>query len=142
MLHMQKSRAQVLELVAQGNVGKCRFQLCEGDHVRAFQGHSAAVFSGHGHLRSVIRLEDIHGAEAMHATSEAAWLLIQQSGELRPMARQHCHFALEVHMMRDQPVRLRLDVAAAIRECRLFLADNDVLLCDGVVPIRLLERMD
>lgn len=59
--------------------------------IRANQGHSLKLASDEGLLTAVTAANA--PATVVHGTTRAAWRLIVSSGGLRPMARNHVHFA-------------------------------------------------
>lgn len=122
---------------------KRRFALrkdAEGvEHVRANQGHSIkSVRSDHA-MEQVRSPADL-GPALVHGTTRTAWSLIESTGGLNRMARNHIHMAMglpgaegvisgmrnrsEVHVYLDGPSMLRDGV-------RLFRSENDVILCEG-----------
>jgi RNA:NAD 2'-phosphotransferase (TPT1/KptA family) len=142
-LKHKTTEAEVRFIVATDT--KRRYSLDEQSQpvrIRANQGHSV-------HLADL----DLHvlkdAAEvpvAIHVTSAHGWEAIQQCGQLRRMRRNHIHFATIPHHMRRNDwatVVLRLDVAQALQEGhRLLRAANDVLLCEGPLPVHLVHRID
>jgi hypothetical protein len=109
--------------------------------IRATQGHSV-------HLESPI-LAQITSAqkvpEAVHVTSQATWKLIQEDGFLRRMNRMHIHFATRAALGRKNKWAdcfLRLKVAEALEDrIPLFMSTNGVVLCEGPLPVRLVEEV-
>lgn len=61
--------------------------------IRANQGHSLPIASEN--LLTPILASDVDCPDyVVHGTNEASWKLILKTGGLRPMGRQHVHFAL------------------------------------------------
>jgi RNA:NAD 2'-phosphotransferase (TPT1/KptA family) len=62
------------------------------------------------------------------------------------MNRMHIHFATKPHLLRSNSwatVLLRLDLQAALRAGHTFyMSPNDVLLCEGPLPVALLMKTD
>ena len=112
--------------------------------VRANQGHGHEIgrFLDVGSLLSEIR--DAGELEArneapVHGTSWSAWEAIQQEG-LRPMGREHVHFAARPPgsiraisgMRKASQIFIYLDVPRALEAgMRLFRSQNDVILTAG-----------
>lgn len=61
--------------------------------IRANQGHSIKVASENLHTPVLLTDPDCP-EQVVHGTYESKWKLIKKSGGLRPMGRQHVHFAL------------------------------------------------
>jgi hypothetical protein len=103
--------------------------------IRAAQGHSVQL--SQPILEPVTRSSQV--PLALHVTSTDAWSTIQQSGELRRMSRTHIHFATgAVHMRANSwaTIILKLDLGAALAAGHaFFLSANQVLLCEGPLPV-------
>eukprot|EP00798_Chlamydomonas_sp_ICE-L_P001298 gene1298-32649_t len=110
--------------------------------VRATQGHS-------------VKLEEpiLHGVTdpkkvqvAVHLTSKDGWAAIQASGELSRMKRTHIHFATQAHLARKNSwanVILQLDLEAALADgYEFWLSANDVLLCEGPLPVKYVKQIE
>lgn len=85
--------------------------------IRAAQGHSIKLENPE--LTPVLSPE--HVPVAVHGTNEDAWVAIQASGCLLPMARTHVHFStMPVQLKKGHlsAVLLRLDLARAMGEQR------------------------
>ena len=121
---------------------KVRLEISEdGEWISALQGHSANLVAC-PRLEPILSVKDVKAVRAVHATTEEAWSLIQESGELRPGTRQHVHFGLSDGVLRNRPVHLLLDVEAALAgECRLFRSKNGMLLCDGSLNVSFVKRI-
>ncbi|KAF5838297.1 KptA family-domain-containing protein [Dunaliella salina] len=110
--------------------------------IRAAQGHSIQL--------SDPILEPVTDATsiplAVHVTSQDGWSAIQTSGELRPMSRTHIHFATQPNHMRANKwaqVYLKLKLQEAMDSgYKFFLSSNQVLLCEGTLPVRFIESVD
>lgn len=61
--------------------------------IRATQGHSLKIAS-ENLLTPILATDPDCPDQVVHGTFESKWKLIQKSGGLRPMGRQHVHFAL------------------------------------------------
>lgn len=61
--------------------------------IRATQGHSIKIAS-ENLLTPILLTDPDCPDQVVHGTYESKWKLIQKSGGLRPMGRQHVHFAL------------------------------------------------
>ena len=61
--------------------------------IRATQGHSIKIAS-ENLLTPILLTDSDCPDQVVHGTYESKWKLIQKSGGLRPMGRQHVHFAL------------------------------------------------
>lgn len=133
--------------------------------IRANQGHSVKI-EAEG-LLTPITVDNTPGT-AVHGTSHAAWLRIVASGGLKPMGRNHVHFASGLPpdfqltpdgsaatgsapvvsgMRQSSTILAFLDVAKAMdRGLKLWLSDNGVILsegnADGIVPLDLLLRVE
>jgi 2'-phosphotransferase len=109
--------------------------------IRAAQGHSIQLDAPE--LEPVASAGQV--ALAVHVTSPDGWAAIQASGELRRMSRTHIHFATSPAHMRGNSwatVILRLDLAAALAAGqRFFLSANRVLLCEGPLPVALVQQV-
>jgi 2'-phosphotransferase len=136
--------------------------------IRANQGHSVKMES-EGLLTPVTK-ENMPAA-AVHGTTHAAWGLIVASGGLKPMARNHVHFASGLPagftsiveqddgqteaaaapvisgMRKTSTILVFLDLAKAMDAGLEFgLSDNGVVLTagnkDGLVPLELFQRVE
>jgi len=134
--------------------------------IRANQGHSVKVES-EGLFTPITA--DTALATAVHGTTHAAWLLIVASGGLKPMARNHVHFASGLPagfksvvesesageeaapvisgMRKSSTVLMFLDVEKAMAQgLKLWLSENGVILSEGdgegVVPLEVFKRVE
>lgn len=134
--------------------------------IRANQGHSVKMES-EGLLTPVTK-ENMPAA-AVHGTTHAAWGLIVASGGLKPMARNHVHFASGLPagftsvveqdekteaaapvisgMRKTSTILVFLDLAKAMDAGLEFgLSDNGVVLTagnkEGLVPLELFQRVE
>ncbi|KAG2442364.1 hypothetical protein HXX76_002450 [Chlamydomonas incerta] len=141
-LKNQPTEQQVRDIVAA--CPKKRFVLDDTSNpprVRAAQGHTVELAEA--------VLEPVTAASqvpvAVHVTGVDGWSAIQSSGELRRMKRTHVHFATAPHHLRQNKwaeVYLRLDLQAALDAGLQFgLSSNGVLLCEGPVPVALVEQV-
>lgn len=109
--------------------------------IRAAQGHSIKLENPE--LTPVLSPE--HVPVAVHGTNEDAWVAIQASGCLLPMARTHVHFStMPVQLKKGHlsAVLLRLDLARAMEAgLDFYLSSNHVLLCAKAVPVQFLKRV-
>uniref|UniRef100_A0A7S1TNW9 2'-phosphotransferase n=1 Tax=Erythrolobus australicus TaxID=1077150 RepID=A0A7S1TNW9_9RHOD len=106
--------------------------------IRANQGHSlVGAIDDDKLLERVVDWPD--GQRCIHGTTRKAWGLIRTDG-LRPMGRNHIHFAPgyfgEPHvvsgMRKNCAVFIRLDVEACLREgIPLFRSQNHAILSPG-----------
>eukprot|EP00878_Enallax_costatus_P005634 GHUV01005908.1.p1 GENE.GHUV01005908.1~~GHUV01005908.1.p1 ORF type:complete len:258 (+),score=62.80 GHUV01005908.1:94-774(+) len=121
---------------------KQRFVLQESEgtlRVRAAQGHSVQLDAPV--LTPITDAAAV--ACAVHATSNEGWEAIQDSGQLLRMSRTHIHFATSPELLRTNKwanvlLKVKLqDALAAGHE--FFLSSNDVLLCEGPLPIEFVE---
>ncbi|KAG2483821.1 hypothetical protein HYH03_017344 [Edaphochlamys debaryana] len=110
--------------------------------IRAAQGHSVELADA--------VLDPVTDAAAVpvavHVTSNSSWEAIQASGHLLRMKRTHVHFATAPHHMRTNKwadVLLRLDLQAGLAQgLQFFRSSNDVLLCEGPVPVGVVSRVE
>lgn len=134
--------------------------------IRANQGHSVKMES-EGLLKPVTK--DDMPASAVHGTTHAAWSLIVASGGLKPMGRNHVHFASGLPagfksvvedgesaadaapvisgMRKTSTILVFLDLAKALDAGLVFgMSDNGVVLTegnkDGLVPLELFQRVE
>jgi len=134
--------------------------------IRANQGHSVKMESEG--LLTPITKENMPAA-AVHGTTHAAWSLIVASGGLKPMARNHVHFAAGLPagftsvvkqdeeteaaapvisgMRKTSTILIFLDLAKAMGVGLEFgLSDNGVVLTggnkEGLVPLELFQRVE
>jgi hypothetical protein len=109
--------------------------------IRAAQGHSIQLDAPV--LEPVTSAGQV--ALAVHVTSPDSWAAIQASGELRRMSRTHIHFATSAAHMRGNSwatVILRLDLEGALAAGQRFcLSANQVLLCEGPLPVALVKQV-
>eukprot|EP00878_Enallax_costatus_P020561 GHUV01021740.1.p3 GENE.GHUV01021740.1~~GHUV01021740.1.p3 ORF type:complete len:108 (+),score=28.93 GHUV01021740.1:696-1019(+) len=79
----------------------------------------------------------------LNALYTCSWEAIQDSGQLLRMSRTHIHFATSPELLRTNKwanvlLKVKLqDALAAGHE--FFLSSNDVLLCEGPLPIEFVE---
>lgn len=136
--------------------------------IRANQGHSLAV--GADELLQPITAENAP-ATAVHGTTHAAWPLVVAAGGLKPMTRNHVHFAAGLPagftslaqkpadddaatappvisgMRKSSTVLMFLDVPKALEAgLKLWRSDNGVILSEGngegLVPLEMFERVE
>jgi 2'-phosphotransferase len=135
--------------------------------IRANQGHSLKVES-EGLLKPIT--EENKPETAVHGTTHAAWPLIVPSGGLKPMGRNHVHFASGLPagfksivetdtssdtaaapvisgMRKSSTLLMFLDVDKALAAgLKLWVSDNGVILSegnsDGLVPLELFKRVE
>lgn len=132
--------------------------------IRANQGHSLKV-EAEGLLKPITS-EDVPET-AVHGTTHAAWPLIETSGGLKPMGRNHVHFASGLPagfksvvesnndvaapvisgMRKSSTVLMFLDIAKAMEAgIKFWLSDNGVILTEGndeaVVPLEFFKRVE
>lgn len=145
LLQHMKSKPTVEELrqVIETDI-KGRFVLdetYEPPRIRATQGHTVRLEAPV--LKRVTSVTTMAVHVAVHATSEQGWQAIQQNGELCRMGRCHIHFAtLPQHLRRNQwaNVFLLLDLKRALNDGYIFmLSTNDVLLCEGPLPVQYVQ---
>ena len=134
--------------------------------IRANQGHSVKMQS-EGLLKPVTK--DDMPASAVHGTTHAAWSLIVASGGLKPMGRNHVHFASGLPagfksvvedgegagdaapvisgMRKTSTILIFLDLAKALDAGLVFgMSDNGVVLTEGnkdaLVPLEFFQRVE
>ncbi|KXL41551.1 MAG: hypothetical protein FE78DRAFT_520316 [Acidomyces sp. 'richmondensis'] len=133
--------------------------------IRANQGHSLKIET-EGLLTPITG--DNQPGTAVHGTSHAAWVRIVASGGLKPMGRNHVHFASGLPpgfqllpdgsaatdsapvisgMRQSSTILMFLDVPKAMDSgLNLWLSDNGVILSegneDGIVPLDLFLRVE
>lgn len=136
--------------------------------IRANQGHSVKI-EDDGLLKTITK--DDMPASAVHGTTHAAWSLIVASGGLKPMNRNHVHFASGLPagfksvveadggddattaapvisgMRKTSTILIFLDLAKAMDSGLVFgLSDNGVVLTegnrDGLVPLEFFKRVE
>jgi 2'-phosphotransferase len=111
----------------------------EPPRIRATQGHTVQ-------LETPLLVRVTSAAKvimAVHATSEQGWESIQQRGELCRISRCHIHFATRPqHLRKNQwaNVFLLLKLDDALNAGYTFmLSTNDVLLCEGPLPVQYVQ---
>lgn len=133
--------------------------------IRANQGHSLKVEAED--LLHPITSENLPET-AVHGTTHAAWPLIVASGGLKPMGRNHVHFASGLPagfksiidqsstdvaapvisgMRKSSTVLMFLDIDKAMEAgIKFWLSDNGVILTegneDGIVPLDFFKRVE
>ncbi|EMD00573.1 hypothetical protein BAUCODRAFT_56125, partial [Baudoinia panamericana UAMH 10762] len=133
--------------------------------IRANQGHSMKV-EAEGLLQPIT--SENTPTTAVHGTTHAAWPLIVASGGLKPMNRNHVHFAAGLPdgfksvvdgdadtvaapvisgMRKSSTVLMFLDVPKALNAgLKLWLSKNGVILSEGdvggLVPLTLFKRVE
>ncbi|KAF2717037.1 phosphotransferase KptA/Tpt1 [Polychaeton citri CBS 116435] len=133
--------------------------------IRANQGHSLKVESDS--LLKPVTTDNLPEA-AVHGTSHAAWVQIVSSGGLKPMGRNHVHFAPGLPngfrsvlengdatvtppvisgMRSSSTILVFLDLHKALEAgIKIWTSDNGVILtegdCNGFVPLELLKRVE
>lgn len=138
----------------------------EGWLIRANQGHSVKLQDDEGLLTPVTR--ENMPSTAVHGTTHAAWPLIVASGGLKPMNRNHVHFASGLPegftslaedqdaatsapvisgMRKTSTILVFLDLAKALNAGLKFgISDNGVVLtegnAEGLVPLELFRRVE
>mmetsp|Transcript_35605 Transcript_35605/g.79125 ORF Transcript_35605/g.79125 Transcript_35605/m.79125 type:complete len:247 (+) Transcript_35605:133-873(+) len=142
-LRSKPTEAQIFQVVE--SCEKKRFVLdttTQPPRIRAAQGHSVQLEAP---LLTAVK-DAATVPIAVHVTSKEGWQGIQDSGELRRMNRTHIHFATKQHHMRKNTwanVFLQLDLAAALAAGHGFvLSANDVLLCEGPLPVQFVSLID
>ncbi|KAF2484204.1 KptA family-domain-containing protein [Neohortaea acidophila] len=152
------------------DAGKEQKKLKARDYkIRANQGHSLKVEADGGLLTPIVDEADVP-ATAVHGTTHANWMLIVASGGLKPMGRNHVHFAtglpagftsvgdaeaanVEVAapvisgMRKSSTVLVWLDVRRAMAAGLKFgRSENGVVLtegnAEGLVPLELFKRVE
>ncbi|KXT13020.1 hypothetical protein AC579_3331 [Pseudocercospora musae] len=137
--------------------------------IRANQGHSLKIES-EGLLKPISAEEGNVPETAVHGTTHSAWMLIVSSGGLKPMGRNHVHFASalparfkSVVDLDDQEAQAQAPVISGMRNTstvlmfldvkkametgvKLWLSDNGVILSegneDGLIPLELFKRVE
>jgi len=133
--------------------------------IRANQGHSLKVES-EGLLKPIT--SENAPSTAVHGTTHAAWPRIVASGGLKPMTRNHVHFASGLPsgfqaladtgdatveapvisgMRKSSTVLMFLDVAKAMEAgLKLWISDNGVILsegnAEGLIPLEGFKRVE
>lgn len=133
--------------------------------IRANQGHSLKVESEG--LLNPISSENLPDT-AVHGTTHSAWPLIETSGGLKPMGRNHVHFASglpagfesiidqgSTHvaapvisgMRKSSTVLMFLDITKAMEAgIKFWWSDNGVILTEGngegIVPLDFFRRVE
>lgn len=133
--------------------------------IRANQGHSLKVES-EGLLKP-ITAENAPDS-AVHGTSHSAWTLIATSGGLKPMGRNHVHFAAGLPqgfksivedgkaddeapvisgMRKSSTILMFLDLKKAMEAgVEFWLSDNGVILSggdsEGIIPLEYFRRVE
>ncbi|KAF2857916.1 phosphotransferase KptA/Tpt1, partial [Piedraia hortae CBS 480.64] len=155
---------EVEQVVAENN--KQRFSLLRNGGeidkwlIRANQGHSINIGT-EGLLEPVT--EENLPQTAVHGTTNQAWVKIEESGGLKPMGRNHVHFATGLPegfgegngdeapvisgMRMSSTVLIFLDVAKALEQgLKLWRSENGVILTEGneegLVPLSLFARVE
>ena len=113
--------------------------------IRANQGHTIASVAQE-ELLTPIADPSLYPT-VVHGTTMHAWLLIQSSGGLKRMLRNHIHFAQGLPgdsgvisgMRSSSQVILQINLARALADSiPFFVSDNGVVLTPGVGPEGLL----
>ncbi len=123
-----------LENSTSGNKKPKKFELESSDKAqcRARQGHSIPVDVG---------LKEITDptTRAWHGTTRNAWNLIEESGGLNRMGRQHIHMAKGMPgevvsgMRETSKVIVEIDCELAMKDgIKFFESENGVILSDGI----------
>ncbi|SMQ46243.1 unnamed protein product [Zymoseptoria tritici ST99CH_1A5] len=134
--------------------------------IRANQGHSLKVES-EGLLKPIT--PETAPKNVVHGTTHSAWPLIVASGGLKPMGRNHAHFASGLPagfkslveedsaatdaapvisgMRKSSTVLMFLDIAKAMEAgVNFWLSDNGVILSEGnengVIPLEVFRRVE
>ncbi|CZT22632.1 related to tRNA 2`-phosphotransferase [Ramularia collo-cygni] len=133
--------------------------------IRANQGHSLKVES-EGLLQPITA--ENAPESAVHGTTHSAWLLIAASGGLKPMGRNHVHFASGLPegfksvveagsagdeapvisgMRKSSTILMFLDIKKAMEAgVEFWLSDNGVILSagnvDGLIPLEYFKRVE
>jgi 2'-phosphotransferase len=138
-----------------------------GDYlIRANQGHSLKV-EAEGLLQPITA--DTAPETVVHGTTHSAWPLIVASGGLKPMGRNHAHFASGLPagfkslveedatakdaapvisgMRKSSTVLMFLDIAKAMEAgIKFWLSDNGVILsegnAEGLIPLGVFRRVE
>jgi RNA:NAD 2'-phosphotransferase (TPT1/KptA family) len=109
--------------------------------IRAVQGHSITL--GDPKLTPLASHEQV--PVALHITSEASWLAIQHSGELRRMGRTHVHLATEPgHLRRNTwaTVLLRVNLRQAMEVNRFLNPASQCVLWWCCWHVRCVSRLE
>lgn len=133
--------------------------------IRANQGHSLKVES-EGLLKPITA--ENSPETAVHGTTHSAWPLIVASGGLKPMGRNHAHFASGLPegfksivedgkandaapvisgMRKSSTILMFLDLSKAIEAgIEFWLSDNGVILsagnAEGLIPLEYFKRVE
>jgi len=116
-------------------------------YVRANQGHTIKAVKSKDLLTLVTDPKEL--GLVVHGTNPRAWKLIQQSGGLNRMKRNHIHMAIGLPgdkgvisgMRNSASVHIYLDGVSMLRDgIELYRSANDVILCEGdkngMVPMK------
>ncbi|CAK1354971.1 tRNA 2'-phosphotransferase 1 [Cercospora beticola] len=134
--------------------------------IRANQGHSLKVES-EGLLKPIT--EENMPSQAIHGTTHSAYIKILASGGLKPMTRNHVHFASGIPagfksvvdvpnaedaaapvisgMRNSSTILIYLDLQKAMQSgIKFWLSDNGVILSEGnangLVPVEVFKRVE
>jgi RNA:NAD 2'-phosphotransferase (TPT1/KptA family) len=113
--------------------------------IRANQGHTIQSVADEELLSAIS--DPALFPVVVHGTTHRAWLLIQATGGLKRMARNHIHFAQGLPgdsgvisgMRSSSEIIIRINLAQALADgIPFFVSDNGVILTPGVGPEGLL----
>ncbi|KAF2773193.1 hypothetical protein EJ03DRAFT_155912 [Teratosphaeria nubilosa] len=168
---------EIKQLVADNDKQRFTLKPIDEDHatstnakdwlVRANQGHSLKLET-EGLLQPITA--ENKPEVAVHGTTHAAWHLIVASGGLRPMTRNHVHFACGLPagftsivdndsptttssapvisgMRQSSTILIFLDVDKALQaDIKLWMSENRVILsegnAEGLVPLEVFRRVE
>ena len=146
--------SDIQQLVAECKKQRFALQDREGDgcFIRANQGHTIEGVIDQDELLTLITNPTDYPI-VVHGTYKDAWKLIQESGGLNRMARNHIHFATGLPgadgvisgMRSSSQVLLYIDLAAAIADgIQFFISQNGVILTPGdqtgTLPLKYITR--
>jgi 2'-phosphotransferase len=146
--------ADIQQLVAECKKQRFALQDREGDEwfIRANQGHTIQGVIDQDELLTPITNPTDYPI-VVHGTYKDAWTLIQESGGLNRMERNHIHFATGLPgadgvisgMRSSSQVLLYINLAAAIADgIQFFISQNGVILTPGdqtgTLPLKYITR--
>ncbi|CAG9466167.1 unnamed protein product [Pedinophyceae sp. YPF-701] len=144
MMKTKPSLDEIHEVIEKNE--KKRFVLdaaADPARIRAAQGHTIHLEAP---VLSKLPPEELDGLVAVHGTSRKSWALIQESGSLQRMERQHVHISLRPGHLRTGhlcEVLLRVDVRGAMDAGHeFFVSTNGVLLTPGPLPLAFVQRVE
>ncbi|KAI5967269.1 TPT1 [Candida margitis] len=148
-LKSYKTTRQDLERIVANN-DKQRFKIDhENDLICATQGHSIKQIAGELQLMSRDELKELH---IYHGTYKKKLLLIQQSGGLSRMNRNHIHFTCDEYsaisgIRKNANCLVYVDVEKCVDQgLQFYKSDNNVILCsgdeNGIIGWDLIEKVE